>query len=410
MRETVQRPIGGEETRAYSVSELTREIKMILEGAYPQVLLEGEVSNFKAASSGHWYFTLKDREAMIQAVMFRGSQRGLSRIPADGMMVRVRGNVSVYAQRGNYQIICSSMEFGGEGQILQMLEERKRALAAEGLFDPDKKRPLPLFPREVAVLSAETGAAVRDIINVLSRRAPWLLVRVVNIPVQGAGAPPRIVEAIQTVQQHGLGQVIILGRGGGSLEDLLAFSDEAVVRAVAESEIPIISAVGHEIDWALSDYAADLRAPTPSAAAELLCSNADELMQRVMAAGKTIVHSYLGMRSRLELAVRPFRSEILEESFRRMLQPHAQNLDDQRERLTEGMNRLIEARRRRLELASRELAACDPFAVLQRGYAMVRSEDGAVIPSAAGLARGDAIDILFRDGSVPAAVTSKDTI
>jgi exodeoxyribonuclease VII large subunit len=238
MRETVQRPIGGEETRAYSVSELTREIKMILEGAYPQVLLEGEVSNFKAASSGHWYFTLKDREAMIQAVMFRGSQRGLSRIPADGMMVRVRGNVSVYAQRGNYQIICSSMEFGGEGQILQMLEERKRALAAEGLFDPDKKRPLPLFPREVAVLSAETGAAVRDIINVLSRRAPWLLVRVVNIPVQGAGAPPRIVEAIQTVQQHGLGQVIILGRGGGSLEDLLAFSDEAVVRAVAEKRNP----------------------------------------------------------------------------------------------------------------------------------------------------------------------------
>jgi exodeoxyribonuclease VII large subunit len=408
MLDTVQRPPGGEDRRPYSVSELTREIKMILEGAYPEVLLEGEISNFKAASSGHWYFTLKDADAVIQAVMFRGAQRGVSRLPADGQVVRVRGNISVYAQRGNYQIICSAMEFGGEGRILQMLEERKRALAAEGLFDADRKRALPLFPRSVAVLSAETGAAVRDIIRVLSRRAPWLDVRVVNIPVQGTGAGRRIADAIAATDRMSLGEVIIVGRGGGSLEDLLEFSDEAVVRAIAACATPVISAVGHEIDWALSDYAADLRAPTPSAAAEMLCSNAEELMHRVMTSGKTIVHSFLGIRSRLALAIRPFRTEILGESFLRMLQPHAQALDAARADLLEGMQRLIDGARRRTELARRDLEACDPYQVLKRGYAMITAPDGRVIPSKAKSAGTREVSIVFHDGRLAADLKEGD--
>ncbi len=379
----------------------------MLEGAYPQIFLEGEISNFKAASSGHWYFSLKDSDAIIQAVMFRNSQRGIPRMPVDGQVVRVRGTVSVYPQRGNYQIICSSLEYGGEGQILQVLEERKRRLASEGLFDERLKRPLPLFPRSVAVLSAETGAAVRDIIRVLRRRAPWLMVRVVNIPVQGEQAPPQIIRALQTADELSLGEVIILGRGGGSLEDLLAFSDEALVRAVRQYRVPVISAVGHEIDWALTDFSADLRAPTPSAAAEMLCSNADELYQRIMAAGKTMVHSFLGLKTRLELALKPFKSEILSDSFIRMLQPHAQAIDDQRERLTTAMEDFLMRRRQRLELARRELEACNPFDVLKRGYSMVRDQEGRIIASRSeGLKHRD-ISLHFHDGVLGAKIDEK---
>lgn len=398
MSETAQRP--------YSVAELTREIKFMLEGAYPSVYIEGEISNFKAASSGHWYFTLKDDSSTIQAVMFRGSQRGIPGVPEDGQMVRVRGSVSVYPQRGNYQVICASMEFGGEGRILQMLEERKRRLAQEGLFDQERKRPLPRFPRRVAVLSAETGAAVRDIIRVLRRRAPWLHVVVVNIPVQGSGAAEKIVTALERVQRMDLGEVIILGRGGGSLEDLLAFSDEALVRAVADCSIPCISAVGHEIDWALSDFAADLRAPTPSAAAEMLCAGAEELQRRVMAAGKTVVHGYLNAKTRLELAIKPFRREMLEDSFLRYLRPRQQRVDELSEALAHSLERYITGKRQLLEMSRRELAACDPMAVVKRGYAVIRNQQGDILVQSKQATESGDVRIQFRDGSVAASVHS----
>ncbi|WP_081719707.1 exodeoxyribonuclease VII large subunit [Salinispira pacifica] len=401
MNETVQRP--------YTVSQLTREIKLMLEGSYPQVLLEGEISNFRPASSGHWYFSIKDEDAMIQAVMFRGAQRSVSMMPSDGQMVKVRGNISVYAKRGNYQIICTSLEASGEGRILQMLEERKRRLAAEGLFSQEEKKPLPGFPRRVAVLSSESGAAVRDIIRVIRRRAPWMDVVVINIPVQGEKAAETICRQLAMADEHTLGDVIIIGRGGGSLEDLLPFSDEAVVRSIRACSTPVISAVGHEIDWALSDFAADVRAPTPSAAAEMLCVNAEELRSRVLTAGRVIIQSFGELRRRMIIALKPFRPELLEDSFRRLTQPHQLALDDNRERLLEGMQRYLERRKTRLEGAFRELKACDPYDVLNRGYAIVRDHENRVVSRAGALKTGSDIRVQFRDGMAEGNIRNINT-
>ncbi|MDZ7792421.1 MAG: exodeoxyribonuclease VII large subunit [Spirochaetia bacterium] len=219
----------------FQVSEITAHIKEILEQSFSTVAIEGEISNFRPAGSGHWYFTLKDRDAMIQAVMFKYRSARVTFTPADGQKVVVRGNISVYAKRGNYQIICDSMEKAGEGDILAMLEERKRKLAAEGLFAEEKKRPLPFFPTRIAVVTSPTGAAIRDILQVLGRRSSGLDVVVLPAPVQGDSAGAKIAAQIRRANRFQLGDVIITGRGGGSLEDLLPFSDEEVVRAVAES-------------------------------------------------------------------------------------------------------------------------------------------------------------------------------
>ena len=392
MAESVQRP--------YTVSKLTREIKLMLEGSYPGLLLEGEVSNFKPASSGHWYFTLRDEQSMIQAVMFRGSQTGT--MPTNGQMLRVRASLSVYAKRGNYQLICSSIENAGDGHILQMLEERKRRLASEGLFDAEHKKPLPFFPKRVVILSSETGAAVRDIIQVIRRRAPWLNLCIANIPVQGEGAGTQIARRLAAVET--VGDVIILSRGGGSLEDLLPFSDEKLIRAIHRCETPVISAVGHEIDWALSDFVADLRAPTPSAAAELLCSDVEDIRIRILTAGRIIIQAFSAQRQRLALALRPFRKELLEQSFRGTLRPHQLALDDAREFLIESMLSFMKELKQRFHLALRALTACDPYTVLRRGYAIVRNVQEEIVGTARNLDEKSDISIQFHDGTLSAQV------
>lgn len=231
----------------FTVSELTSNIKDLLEGRFSHITLEGEISNCKPASTGHLYFYLKDENALISAVMFKGRMRTLNFTPADGTLVRARGSISVYPPRGNYQIIVESMELAGTGNILLMLEERKRRLVAEGLFDQDKKRPLPYFPQRVAVVTSPTGAALRDILQIMRRRNPKISVTVLPCQVQGADAAPAIANMIKVANVHNMADVLIVSRGGGSLEDLLPFSEEVVVRAVAESQIPVVSAVGHEI-------------------------------------------------------------------------------------------------------------------------------------------------------------------
>ena len=253
----------------FSVTNLTAVIKELLENAFINITLEGEISSYRPNSSGHLYFTLKDENAQISAVMFRGKAMGLTFTPKDGMKVRCTGTISVYAPRGNYQIIISKMEVAGEGNILQILEERKRKLVAEGLFDQSRKKRIPFFPRRLGVVTSSTGAALRDILQITKRRNPAVEVIVFPAIVQGSDAAASIVRQIQAANDFELADTLIVGRGGGSIEDLLPFSEESVVRAVAQSHIPVISAVGHEIDWALCDYAADLRAPTPSAAAEI---------------------------------------------------------------------------------------------------------------------------------------------
>jgi exodeoxyribonuclease VII large subunit len=339
--------------------------------------------------------------------MFKNRLRGLSFEPADGMLLRVRGSISVYAQRGTYQIVCEEMEPAGTGDILAMLEKRKRRLAAEGLFDEDRKKPIPRFPAAVGIVSSPTGAAVRDILNILGRRAAGIRVIILPAPVQGADAAPVIARRIEQANQWRLVDVLIVGRGGGSLEDLLPFSDEAVVRAVAASEIPVVSAVGHEIDWAISDYAADLRAPTPSAAAELVSESRYETREAVRALERQIRETMQARLDRARLLIKPFNLEDLEYRFRAILQPRLVRFDDAKEALLEALVSRVTELRRRLDLARTSLEAASPVSVLERGFSVVlHGGSGMVVRGTAGIKPGDPLIIRPRSGVIHARAES----
>ncbi|MFW5688727.1 MAG: exodeoxyribonuclease VII large subunit [Spirochaetota bacterium] len=391
-------------SRPYSVGELTRAIKTMLEGTFPTVAVEGELSNVRPASSGHIYFTIKDDESSLSAVLFRGRAAGVPFAPEDGQQVVAYGGISVYAKRGAYQIIVERMELAGVGRILAMLEERKQRLAAEGLFDGERKRRLPLLPRRIAVVTSPTGAALRDIMQVLGRRNAGVDVVVCPTAVQGERAAAQIARMVRIASTHRLGDVIIVGRGGGSLEDLLPFSDEEVVRAIAASEVPVISAVGHEIDWALSDFAADMRAPTPSAAAEVVAASRDELLARVMDLGGSIVRRFLERYRESRLLLRQFSPDQLHRLYWMLAQPTLQEYDRLRDELVEAMEDRIATARHRLELSSRELASVSPMTVVKRGYAIARDADGRIITRASAVTPGAEFSVQLRHGSIDAAV------
>jgi len=394
-------------SRPYKVSEITTLIKNTLEGTFPAITVEGEISNCRPSSTGHLYFTLKDRDAMLQAVMFRNRRGYLNFEPADGMLVVVRGAISVYAQRGNYQIICEAMSVAGLGEILALLEERKQRLSAEGLFDADRKKPIPILPSRIAVVTSPTGAAIRDILHVLRRRNSGLDVVILPTPVQGDEAAAAIARQIRTADQHKLGDVIIVGRGGGSIEDLLPFSDEEVVRAIASCSTPVISAVGHEIDVSLSDLAADLRAPTPSAAAEIVSASRDELRNRVLDLGRVVIRAFKERLRNGRLLLRQFTPLELERSFRVIVQPYFLRLDDAKETALAGMEHRTTDLRHRLALAKQAIEACSPFDVLKRGYAVVyRKADHSVISSTERVKIEDEIAVRFHSGSLDARVNS----
>jgi exodeoxyribonuclease VII large subunit len=395
----------GTPEKVFQVSELTAHIKEILEGSFPSVRIEGEISNFRPASSGHWYFSLKDQDAMIQAVMFKFRSGRLSFTPADGMRVIVSGNISVYAKRGSYQIICETMEKSGEGDILAMLEERKRRFAAEGLFDSAHKKALPLFPTRVAVVTSPTGAAIRDILQVLGRRASGLDVVILPAPVQGDEAGPKIAAQIRLANRFHLGDVLIVGRGGGALEDLLPFSDEEVVRAVYESDIPVISAVGHEIDIALSDLAADLRAPTPSAAAEVVSHSREELLERIRRAREEMETRIRYQIDRIRLLIGQFTPEALENRFRQVLQPFQLRLDDAKEDLLRHMEDRILSFRHRVEMLINSMEGSSPREIMKKGYAVVsRRTDGALVNNSTMAPIGTELNIRLFSGRLGAAV------
>jgi exodeoxyribonuclease VII large subunit len=389
--------------RIYSVSQITECIKAILEGEFPRVVVEGEISNFRPSSTGHYYFSLKDAQSLLSAVMFRGRIAALSFQPADGMVVRASGSISVYGRRGSYQIICESLARAGEGDILAMLEERKRRLAAEGLFDRENKRELPLFPTRVGIVTSPTGAALRDILRVLARRNAGVDVVILPVPVQGEGADQKIARQIQVAGRFGLADVLIVGRGGGSLEDLLPFSSEIVVRAIARSAIPVISAVGHETDVTLADFAADVRAPTPSAAAEMVAASRSELAGRITAI-RTEMGTQVGRRlERVRLLLAQFTAAHLARTVAAYLQPIYQRLDDARDSLARAVRETARDRAHRLALASRDLDSCSPLAVLERGYAVVSHErSGRVLTSAHRVRKGDAIRVRLARGGLRA--------
>jgi exodeoxyribonuclease VII large subunit len=395
-----------EREHIYQVHEITGKIKAILESSFPRVAVEGEVSNFRAASSGHWYFTLKDEQSMIQAVMFKFRNSRVRFAPQDGQKVLVRGNIGVYAKRGNYQIICDTMEKAGEGDILAMLEERKRKLAEEGLFEEERKQPLPRFPGRIAVVTSSTGAALRDILQVLGRRSSGLDVVVLPAPVQGEEAAGRIAAQIRRAEMFSLGDVVIVGRGGGSLEDLLPFSDEEVVRAVAGCRLPVISAVGHEIDTALSDLAADVRAPTPSAAAELVSASREELAERVSRIREEMTSRVRDRLERAQLLVSQFTPENLERQFRQLIQPSLLRLDDAKEELIRSMTQVLQQKSHRVELLKQSLEANSPMTILDRGYAVVtRAGRNELITDAAQVEEDEGLDIRLKRGGLGARVT-----
>lgn len=388
------------EERAFqTVSELTRSIKNRLESEYPAVAVTGEISNFRPAQSGHWYFTLKDDEATLQCVVFRGSQRQNGEIPGNGAMIDAIGSISVYPPRGSYQLIIRHFRPTGRGTILEMLEERKRRLAEEGLFE--NRRPIPAVPRSIVIVTSSTGAAIRDIFHVLERRRRRVTVRVIPVPVQGNDAAGRISAAIEYVSLHNLGEIMIVTRGGGSVEDLLPFSDESVVRAIAASTIPVISAVGHETDWSICDFAADLRVPTPSAAAEVVSLPEHEIHQLVADNTDVVVRSYRTSLDRLRNRLDRFNENELRYRFRNFVQPWYQRLDDARRRLTVHMEEIVRSRRYRLEFAAQKIRSSDPAEPLRRGFAIIRRRtDGSIISRANESTIGDRMTAQFADGII----------
>jgi exodeoxyribonuclease VII large subunit len=337
--------------------------------------------------------------------MFRGKALSLRFQPADGSLVRVHGALSVYPARGNYQVICDSMEQSGEGALLAMLEERKRRLAAEGLFGQERKRPIPRFPSKIAIVTSPSGAAIRDILNVLKRRNSGIDVSVLPALVQGAEAPAQIVQMLGFANRFKLGEVIILTRGGGSLEDLMAFSDESVVRAVADSAIPVICAVGHEIDWSLSDFAADLRAPTPSAAAELVSAERSHTLDAVRSTREAIEAEMASRVQEVRSLLRQFSAQELEYKFRNTYQPVLLRFDDAKEGLFSALGESVRSRRHRLERALTAIEASSPLSILERGYSIATSEvSGRTIRSSRDIHPGDLIGLRFHRGRAAARI------
>ena len=395
--------------KVFSVTELNSIIKEILEGTFPTIRLEGEISGLKTQSSGHIYFSLKDSSSLVSAVMFRGSAQHLSFIPKDGMKVQVSGKLSVYPPQGRYQLIVSKMSLAGEGEILKMLEERKRKLYAEGIFDEERKRNLPLFPKTIGIVTSPTGAALRDILQITKRRNPGISVVIFPSMVQGDEAARTIVQQIKNANAAKLCDVLIVGRGGGSLEDLLPFSEEEVVRAIAESEIPVVSAVGHEIDWALSDYAADKRAPTPSAAAELVVPQKSDILNEIRHAQEELSVTIRSKIEKIRLILKGFEPEGLELKFRSIEQPLLQRFDNAKENLIENMNLKVKDTRLVVENCISFLESASPKAIFDRGYSMVREKDsGTIIRKSSQVKKGSLIEIFPSQGRIEALVSETE--
>lgn len=392
--------------KIFTVSELNGIIKEILEG-FPVITVEGEISNYRPNSSGHLYFNLKDNSSIISAVMFRGAAYSLSFAPKDGMKVQVTGKLSVYGPQGKYQIIISKMSIAGEGDILRMIEERKRKLAAEGLFDQTKKKKLPAFPKTIGIVTSPTGAALRDILQITKRRNKCISVNIFPALVQGTYAAATIAQQINTANTFNLCDVLIVGRGGGSLEDLLPFSEECVVRAIAESHIPVVSAVGHEIDWALSDYAADLRAPTPSAAAEIVVPQLSEIKTILLQYSNELYENSMNRVEKIKLMIKSFKPENLEMQFRSIEQPLLQRFDNAKEGLFQNIIQKLRDTRQYIENCETVLENASPQTIFNRGYSMVRNKNsGEIVRSTENIQEGTELEIVPASGKITATVTS----
>jgi exodeoxyribonuclease VII large subunit len=432
-----------------SVSELNRSARQLLEKAFPLIWVAGEISNFVQAASGHWYFSLKDSGAQVRCVMFRNKSQYLDWKPADGTQVEVRVLVTLYEPRGDYQLNVEAMRRAGLGALYEAFEKLKQRLEKEGLFDPACKRPLPAFPRQIGVVTSPAAAALRDVLTTLSRRMPSIPVVIYPTPVQGEGAAASIAAALRRAGERGECDVLILCRGGGSMEDLWQFNEEVVARAIRACPIPVVCGVGHEADVTIADFAADQRAPTPTAAAELASPNRADLMARVGVAGSRLTRSLRhGLEQRMQRVDYLGRrlthpGERLDNQQRHVL--HLQqrlqgaflrHMDNQRWRQQQLTQRLASARpdleqmilqqrdlSQRLELSLQRrmadaaatlqrlqanLAHLNPQSVLERGYSIVQTKQGNVVRDSTALAPGEKLDIAFARGRAEAQVTKRE--
>ncbi len=385
-----------------SVSQLTRYIKRLFsyDNVLSNVCVTGEISNFKLHSSGHMYFTLKDEQSVIKCVMFKTQNQRLRFRPEDGLKVIVRGYVSIYEAAGSYQLYPETMEPDGLGNLYLAFEQLKQKLDKEGLFDPERKKKLPFLPQSIAVITSPTGAVIQDIMNVLFRRYPNVCLKIFPVMVQGEGAGRQIANAIDFINRFHAAQVIILARGGGSLEELWPFNEEIVARSIFNSEIPVISAVGHETDYSIADFAADLRAPTPSAAAELVIPEKEVLVKKLAELKLHLNRAFVGKiqqeRHRLaQLMKSPSLRHPLDKVNGKKL-----DLELLKRSLDNAMRRKYDAAQARLSRICGKLDALSPLLVLSRGYSIARDEQQNIIKSVSSLVPGDELDIILSDGKV----------
>ncbi|MFA7536131.1 MAG: exodeoxyribonuclease VII large subunit [Desulfuromonadales bacterium] len=393
----------GSAPQVVSVSRLTALLQEVVEDNFFQVLVEGEISNFSTPVSGHWYFCLKDAGAQLRGVMFRTQNRLLRFRPENGMRVLVGGRVSVYQQRGELQLIVESLEPQGVGSLQLAFEQCKARLAAEGLFDAQRKRPLPPFPRCVGVVTSATGAAIHDLMQVLRRRHAGVRVLLRPVRVQGEGAAGEIAEAIADFNRHGEADVLIVGRGGGSMEDLWAFNEEIVARAISASALPVIAAVGHETDFTIADFVADLRAPTPSAAAELVIKSRLELENHLDHLAQRLGRQMDGRLRMVRERVESLGKRLI--SPRQELLRYRQRQEDLTRRLQRAMDRRRTEAEGRLAALAGRLDILSPLRTLERGYAIVFTEQsGRAVRAADELATGDRVRLRFAAGGARAII------
>jgi len=391
--------------QVYSISEVTKLIKNVIERSFGPLVLRGEISNYVLHSSGHRYFSLKDESSTIRCVMFRSAGAKMRFLPEDGMLLEANGVLTVYERGGQYQLKVESMVPAGVGSLQQALEALKKRLAEEGLFEDKHKQPLPKHPRVIGVVTSPTGAAVRDILRVLKRRCPSAGVVLRPVRVQGEGAAEEIAAAIELFDKHGVADVLIVGRGGGSLEDLWAFNEERVARAIYESTIPVISAVGHEIDFTIADFVADLRAPTPSAAAELAVRDTAELL-----AALEKEKARLGAAVRVALADRRRDVDRLRTSYglRRpldLLREGGQRIDELGHSLSLRWTDFVARERDLVAGYQGRLRSLDPHGILKRGYCICSKElDGSTVTSSSQVKSGDGLSLTFWKGGASAVV------
>jgi len=397
-------------THIYTVSEITRNIRNILENEFPEVWIEGEISNLSMPASGHIYFTLKDENTEIKSVIYK-FQKTLTTptVPLkDGLSIIAFGKISVYEKQGQYQIIISKWEPKGIGALQLAFEELKKKLQKEGLFDEKHKKPIPIFPQTVGVVTSPTGAAIRDILNIIDRRFSNINILIYPVRVQGQGSAQEIANAIDEMNQFPDIDVLIVGRGGGSLEDLWAFNEEVVARSIFRSKIPIISAVGHEIDYTISDFVADRRAPTPSAAAEMVIAQKTEFKDRIEFLKHKLqskIYSYLQY---LKNNVSRLTTSYVFKEPENTLRQYFQRVDELGHRLTTKIKHIYEIQNHKLYALESHLNALNPTSILNRGYSItINAKTGKIISKIDNLKKGDTIETKLAKGKLKSILTEK---